>query len=391
MKVRTVLNFDDREFYYQGKKGKKRIYQTAGINPTKLEISYENGNIKSINLIETTNGIRDKVIKIRVNSKHNIEITIDYKANEVVEIGDDLLEDMHVNYKKIYMPSGILKEERLSIISNKKDPGIVLKRLLPEKDQYIDKNKIVMTVNTEKLRSFEKYSDLLIEEFIRLPEKFIIKQEKTDEETEMDIIEDDPTILPPKDSYMIPSNIHIYDRIYSLVSSTVNHLKYINTDEENHHLEITLDHYKQKIKKIVFVETKPKSPTEKQTKKSSGKEGLHDKGNIIKLIPLEDGNIKGLYTSKKEDIKVDGKTITKTKTNAEGLYVSSTHEVESFVEISLNSGKLRVHSTPISYMFEDTENSYYITSRSHAKFTHLLGMSPYIIKSVEDKIWVKTK
>ena len=393
MKTREVLEFDDKEFYYQEKKSKKRIYQTIGENPTKLEISYENGKIKSVNIIEINQDVKVKVIKIRVNSKENIEISVEYKDNEIVEIDNDLLNDMHVNYKKIYTKSGELKEERLSIISKKKQPDIILKRLLEEDSQYINKKKVVMTVNTEKLKLFETYSDQLITEFIKLNEREKPKtKEEIIEEDLIEVIMDETNVLPLEGSYVIPSDIHLYDRIYSLESSTVNHLKYINTEEGIYRLEIKLDHSKQRVKEVIFIETKPKLLTEKRKKKpETDSSSLYEKGSIIRLIPLEDGNIKGLYTSKKEDIKVENKIISKTKTNAEGLYLASEDETKSFVEITLKSGKLKVYSTSLAYIFENQENSYYIVSRSHNKFTNLLRMSPYILKAVEDKIWIKTK
>ena len=393
MKTREVLKFDDKEFYYQEKNSKKRIYQTIGENPTKLEISYENGKIKSVNIIEINQDVKVKVIKIRVNSKENIEISVEYKDNEIVEIDNDLLNDMHVNYKKIYTKSGELKEERLSIISKKKQPDIILKRLLEEDSQYINKKKVVMTVNTEKLKLFETYSDQLITEFIKLNEREKPKtKEEIIEEDLIEVIMDETNVLPLEGSYVIPSDIHLYDRIYSLESSTVNHLKYINTEEGIYRLEIKLDHSKQRVKEVIFIETKPKLLTEKRKKKpETDSSSLYEKGSIIRLIPLEDGNIKGLYTSKKEDIKVENKIISKTKTNAEGLYLASEDETKSFVEITLKSGKLKVYSTSMAYIFENQENSYYIVSRSHNKFTNLLRMSPYILKAVEDKIWIKTK
>ena len=197
MKTREVLKFDDKEFYYQEKKSKKRIYQTIGENPTKLEISYENGKIKSLNIIEINQDVKVKVIKIRVNSKENIEISVEYKDNEIVEIDNDLLNDMHVNYKKIYTKSGELKEERLSIISKKKQPDIILKRLLEEDSQYINKKKVVMTVNTEKLKLFETYSDQLITEFIKLNEREKPKtKEEIIEEDLIEVIMDETNVLP---------------------------------------------------------------------------------------------------------------------------------------------------------------------------------------------------
>lgn len=387
MKTREILEFDGKEFYLQKKTGKKRIYQAVGTNPIELQLSYENGILKCINVTEINSATPIKNIKIRTNSKNNIEVSVEYKENELVEIDDNRLQNAHVNYKKVYNEIGRLIEEKLSIVSSKKQPDLMLKRLLAEKDQYINNKKIVMTVNTEKLELFEDYSDQLIKEFLELKLSKETKIRIIKEEKEEEIIE--PTINIP---YVVPSSLYIYDRIYNLESVNGIHLTYINKEDGVYSLEVKLDSLNQKVKEVVFTETKPKLLTEKNAKKlMSSPANRYERGSIVRLIPLEDGNIKGLYTSRKEDIRINGQVEEKTKTNGEGICLTESKNVKTELEITLKSGKLKVYSMAISYNFENEENRYYIVSKSYSKFHSLLGMSPYILNAIEDKIWVKTK
>ena len=90
MKTKEVINWQGKTFYYQKKIGKKYIYQEMGINPSKLEMVFENEILKNVNLVERHDDNKKIITKIRTNSKNNIEISIQDNCYEDIEINETL-------------------------------------------------------------------------------------------------------------------------------------------------------------------------------------------------------------------------------------------------------------------------------------------------------------
>lgn len=387
MKTKEIIKFLGKTFYYQKRIGKKRIYHSVGENPSKLEMVFEHGVLKNINLIELQDNNQKVITKIRTNSKNNIEISIEDSNYEDIKINDNLLSNIYVRHKKTYDQAGILIAESLSIISNKKESNFTLRKLLEEDNQYITNKKVVMTVNSNRLSKLEDKFTELITEFMNFSFQEELNDSKIEEQEETETIEVTPI---PNDSYIVPSNLRIYDREYYLELATTSYLKYTNQEEGEFTVGIKLDHEHQKIKELIFTDMKQKLKHD-DTKKQLVFSDEYEKGNIIRLIPMDDQNIKGLYKSHKEDVKINDKMISKTKINGEALLNLEKSKPDVMLDISTKKGKLTVSNTFISFQFIQGEETYYITSRSYAKFYNLVMMSPYILKAVEEKIWVKSK
>lgn len=388
MKTKEVINWQGKTFYYQKKIGKKYIYQEMGINPSKLEMVFENEILKNVNLVERHDDNKKIITKIRTNSKNNIEISIQDNCYEDIEINDNLLSNIHVLYKKTYDQLGTLKSESLSIISNKKESNFTLKKLLEEDNQYINNKKVVMTVNSSKMSSIEDKFTELITEFIKFNSQKEHKQsQKETQEVKEEIVEKKEVINHP---YIVPSNLYIYDREYYLELATTNYLKYVNNEDGQFTLGIKLDCDNRKIKELIFTDEQKKLNHD-DIKKQVFFSDKYEKGNIIRLIPMDNQNVKGLYKSHKEDVKINDKINSKTKINGKAILDTEENNIDVMLDISTKNGKLTVFNTLLSFRFIQGEETYYIISKSYAKFYNMVMMSPYILKAVEDKIWVKSK
>ena len=153
---------------------------------------------------------------------------------------------------------------------------------------------------------------------------------------------------------------------------------------------IKLDCDNRKIKELIFTDEQKKLNHD-DIKKQVFFSDKYEKGNIIRLIPMDNQNIKGLYKSHKEDVKINDKINSKTKINGKAILDTEENNIDVMLDISTKNGKLTVSNTLLSFRFIQGEETYYIISKSYAKFYNMVMMSPYILKAVEDKIWVKSK
>lgn len=389
MNNQEVLLFLNKKFNYKKRIGKKYIYHSFDDNLFKLEITLENGLAKSISLSSKSDKY-SRIIKVRKNSKNEICISMEDKKPENIKMNEDTLSNVFVCYKSKYQQIEILKEQTLTVTYDEQPLNIILKRILEEKNLYIDKSKKQMTVSTEKLTFFEEYSKQLLIEFINFNQQKITTEVNQQEiKTELAKNKEETTKIT-KDSYIVPDSLYIYDRVYYLSQATTNYLEYDTREVEKFTLEIKLDHTNKKVTQLIFKDSKPKLLTKKNENIQNSPDG-YQKSSIMRIMPIDDNNIKGLYKSSKEVIGINYKYFNNAQIQGSAKLNVENSKINATLDINVKSGKLKVCSTNLAFDFIDENNSYYITCQSYSKFYNLLRMSPYILKIVEEKVWVKTK